>query len=91
MRTPQVQKLLAKLKSSQNHPWDLARKIADWIMHNIRPQIQPYSGVTAALDSLWGDCAEMSAVFVALCRAAEIPARLGMGTQPQLGRVLPGR
>lgn len=75
-RTPQVQKLLAKLKSSQDHPWDLARKIADWIRHNVRPQIQPFSGVTAALDNLRGDCAEMSAIFVALCRAAEIPARL---------------
>ena len=75
-RTPEIRQVHAKLKGQKDHPWDLAKKIADWIMHSIRPQIQPYSGVTAALDNLRGDCAEMSAVFVALCRAAEIPARL---------------
>src|SRR5258708_4228115 len=44
---------------------------------SIRPAvIRPFTGATTALKTLRGDCAEMSAVFVALCRAAEIPARL---------------
>src|SRR5205814_6505632 len=47
-----------------------------WIPRNIRPQIGSYTSVTAAVDNRRGDCEEMSAVFVALCRSVGIPARL---------------
>ena len=53
-----------------------ARSSRPGFPHNIRPQIGPYTGVITALEKRQGDCAEMSAVFVALCRAAGIPARL---------------
>jgi hypothetical protein len=75
-RCKQIRQLSAELTGQTKHPWDLAEKFAAWIPRNIRPQIGPYTGVTAALDNRLGDCAEMSAVFVALCRAAGIPARL---------------
>ena len=74
--TPQVRKLLNELGGDTKHPWDLARKFAAWIPRDIKPQIGPYTGVTAALVNRVGDCAEMAAIFVALCRAAGIPARL---------------
>jgi hypothetical protein len=75
-RAPEVRQLLSQLSSEKDHPWDLVKKIADWIPRNIRPQIGPFTGVIQALQTRLGDCAEMSAIFVALCRAAEIPARL---------------
>ena len=75
-RTPEVRKLLGELRGATKHPWDLARSFAAWIPHNIKPHIGSYTSVTAALVNRLGDCAEMSAVFVALCRAAGIPARL---------------
>jgi hypothetical protein len=75
-RAAEVRQLLAKLRSEGDHPWDLAKKFAEWIPENIKPYIGPYAGVSNALQARRGDCAEMSAVFVALCRAAEIPARL---------------
>ena len=75
-RTPQVRKLLSELRGDSKHPWDLARTFAAWIPRHIKPQVGPYTGVTAALVNRVGDCAEMSAIFVALCRAAGIPARL---------------
>jgi hypothetical protein len=75
-RAAEVRQLLAKLRSESDHPWDLAKKFADWIRENIKPHVGPYTGVATALQTQRGDCAEMSAVFVALCRAAEIPARL---------------
>jgi hypothetical protein len=75
-RAPEVRQLLAKLSSGSEHPWDLAKKFADWIRGNVRPQIGSYIGVPKALHLRAGDCAEMSAIFVALCRAAGIPARL---------------
>ena len=75
-RCKEVRQLLEKLAGDGEHPWDLAKKFATWIPRNIRPQIGPFTGVAKVLDSRLGDCAEMSAIFVALSRAAGIPARL---------------
>jgi hypothetical protein len=75
-RAPQVRALLKKLVPATMHPWDQARKFVDWVRSNIKPQMGPYTSVLTALESLHGDCEEMSAVFVALCRAANIPARI---------------
>lgn len=77
VRSRQVRSLAAELTSgTPNHPFDQARAFADWVIANIKPQIGNYTSVTAALDNLRGDCEEMAAVFVALCRAVGIPARL---------------
>ena len=75
-RCKEVRQLLGELTGDSKHPWDLARKFAAWVPRNMRPQIGPFAGVSAALENRRGDCAEMSAVFVALCRAAGVPARL---------------
>lgn len=75
-RAKEVHDLLDSLKGDLKHPWDLAQKFAAWIPRNMQPLIGPYMGVIKALEKRQGDCAEMSAVFVALCRAAGIPARL---------------
>ena len=75
-RCKEIRQLLGDLSGDAKHPWDLAKKFAAWIPRNIRPQIGPYTSVPAALENRVGDCEEMSAVFVALCRAAGIPARL---------------
>lgn len=76
-RSKQVRQLAAELTSgTPKHPWELAKCFADWVPKNIRPQIGSYTSVTAALDDRRGDCEEMAGVFVALCRAAGIPARL---------------
>jgi hypothetical protein len=75
-RSKEVRDLLNALRGDLKHPWDLAEKFAAWVPRNMQPLIGPYMGVIKALQKRQGDCAEMSAVFVALCRAAEIPARL---------------
>lgn len=75
-RCKEIHDLLGSLRGDLQHPWDLARKFADWVPRNMQPLIGPYMGVSKALQKHQGDCAEMSAVFVALCRAAGIPARL---------------
>ena len=74
--TKAVRSLAAELSAGIDHPWDKARRFAEWIPKNIRPQIGSYTSVTAALERRLGDCEEMSAVFVALCRSIGIPARL---------------
>jgi hypothetical protein len=75
-QSPLLLKLLSQLKGDRGHPWHWARAFADWVPENIRPQLGSYTSVTTALEKRLGDCEEMAGVFVALCRAAGIPARL---------------
>jgi hypothetical protein len=75
-RSPRLLALVDELKQSRVHPWHLARAFADWVPKHIRPQMGLYTSVTTALETRVGDCEEMAGVFVALCRAAGIPARL---------------
>lgn len=75
--SPQVRKLLDTIRGrAAEHPWDLARRCWTWVREQIRPRIGPYTSVVKAIQDKVGDCEEMAAVFVALCRRAEIPARL---------------
>ncbi len=73
---PAVKALAKELTAGLAHPWEMAERFAEWIPKNIRPQIGTYTSVAAALENRVGDCEEMAAVFVALCRASNIPARL---------------
>jgi len=71
-----VLSLASDLRRSLVHPWHVAAAFAEWIPQNIRPRLGRYTDVTTALATRVGDCEEMAGVFVALCRAAGIPARL---------------
>jgi transglutaminase superfamily protein len=74
---PEVRKLLTQLRGQDHsHPWDLAKRYQEWIGQNIKPQVGAFTGVINGLKRRAGDCEEMAAIFVALCRAAGIPARL---------------
>jgi hypothetical protein len=75
-RSREVRQLHEQLAKGVDHPWDLARKAAEWIPRNIRPQIGSYTSVAKALETRRGDCEEMAGIEVAVCRAAGIPARL---------------
>jgi transglutaminase-like putative cysteine protease len=71
-----VRKLARELSQGISHPWNQAKAFVEWIRNNIRPQYGPYTSVLTAIDKRVGDCEEMSALFVAFCRASGIPARL---------------
>ena len=76
-RSKRVRQLAAELTSgTPKHPWEQVKSFADWTPRHIKPQIGSYTSVTAALDDRRGDCEEMAGVFVALCRAIGVPARL---------------
>ncbi len=75
-RDKPVKDLATKLGGQLDHPWDKAKAYHQWVWENITARIGPYTNVLAALKDRVGDCEERAAVFVALCRAAGIPARL---------------
>jgi hypothetical protein len=56
--------------------WDQVEAVYSWVRENIRYKFdaQPHT-CQEALDSGHGDCEELSALFIAICRSRGIPAR----------------
>jgi hypothetical protein len=75
-RDKAVRELMQSLVSPGDHPWQQARKFHAWVWENIVARRGNYTNVLVALRDKVGDCEERAAVFIALCRAAGIPARL---------------
>jgi hypothetical protein len=71
-----VKELIGSGPGAEKHPWRQAEKFAAWIREHIQPKVGLYTSVDKALQNRFGDCEEMAGVFVALCRAVGIPARL---------------
>ena len=76
VRSASVSKVVKSVVGSQTHPWDIAKGFHEWVFENIKGKIQNYTSVEAAIKNGVGDCEERAGVFIALCRAAGIPARL---------------
>jgi hypothetical protein len=69
-------KIIEGLGLGEASAWDKARAYHQWVFENIRGVPGPYTSVRRALETGRGDCEERAGVFVALCRASGIPARL---------------
>ncbi|MEM8733013.1 MAG: transglutaminase-like domain-containing protein [Planctomycetota bacterium] len=72
----EVRKVAKAVRGDAKHPWVLAQRFRDWVWENIEGRYQDYTDVVTALRKRVGDCEERAAVFVALCRSCDIPARL---------------
>ncbi len=72
----EVRTLAKTLTGQGRHPWELAATFHRWVWENIEGRPQDYTSVETAIKKQVGDCEERAAVFVALCRACGIPARL---------------
>lgn len=76
VRNAAVRRLAREVAGQLEHPWEKAKAFYLWVRENIEPRLQAYTSVSRALRDRVGDCEECAAVFVALCRASGIPARL---------------
>lgn len=73
---PEIKALAAKVAGGEKDPFRAAALLCDWVHKNVDKVFTP--AMSNALDTLktrQGDCGEHAALFVALCRAAGIPAR----------------
>ncbi|MBY8994809.1 MAG: transglutaminase domain-containing protein [Candidatus Heimdallarchaeota archaeon] len=75
---PKIVELASKI--SNKDPLSFAKLAAKLVNRKIKYKIQPDEyGAAYAIEKGEGDCTEFAALFVALCRAAGIPARTNAG------------
>lgn len=55
--------------------WEHVEKIYDWVRDNIEYERGKMKDIKETLKSKTGDCEEMTSLFIAICRASDIPAR----------------
>ena len=69
------------------NPLDRARAVYDFVVQHLEYRINNDNyGALYALDQRYVDCGEYAALFVALCRAAGIPARVVAGLSESEGK-----
>jgi transglutaminase-like putative cysteine protease len=74
----QIQTLAGKVGVEQQQAWGRVEAIYDWVRQTIELEDDRGRGVKTTLETLrdgTGDCDELTSLFVAICRAGEIPAR----------------
>jgi hypothetical protein len=74
-RDPKIRDLAKKIGVDKDKAWDHVEAIFDWVRKTIKYQNGPLKGALAALRDKTGDCEEMTSLFIAICRAADVPAR----------------
>jgi hypothetical protein len=74
-RHPKIRELARKIGVDKEKAWEHVQAIYDWVWEHVKDQDCPPKGAVAALRDGTGSCEERSSLFIAICRAAEIPAR----------------
>src|SRR5690606_6506387 len=73
----EIRKIVREVDASEPlTDWKRVELLYDWVRDNIVYENGELKTVREALRDRTGDCEEMTSVFVALCRAARIPARV---------------
>jgi hypothetical protein len=75
-KSRQVRDIAGEIRDTKpSNAWAHVEAIYDWVRNNIEYRNGPIRSTKEALKDRYGDCEEMTGVFVALCRASNIPAR----------------
>lgn len=87
--TPRIHDQAARIIGHEKNPYLKARLIQGWVNQNMRYQYPPdHRGASSALSSLRGDSGQYADLFVALCRASGVPARMVAGFMSKNGESL---
>jgi hypothetical protein len=74
-RDPKIKELARKIGVDKKKAWEHVEAIYDWVRERVQYKNGPLKGALAALRDRTGDCEEITSLFIAICRAADIPAR----------------
>jgi len=70
-----IRTLANQLGADKDKAWDRVEAIYDWVRDNVEYKNGPIKGALAALRDGTGDCEELTSLFIAICRAGDVPAR----------------
>jgi hypothetical protein len=74
-RDPKIRDLARKIGADKEKAWEKVEAIYDWVREKVKYKTGHLKGALAALRDGAGDCEEITSLFIAICRAADIPAR----------------
>jgi len=74
-RNPKIVARAKEISGSETGAWAKCESFYKWIHSHVKYQNGPIKGALAALRDGTGDCEEMTCLFIAFCRAINIPAR----------------
>jgi hypothetical protein len=74
-RDPRVRRLAKEIGVEKEKAWERVEAIYDWVREEVEYKNGPLKGAVKALQDKTGDCEELTSLFIAICRAAGIPAR----------------
>ena len=73
---PPIVMLAKRLRSQVKSPWQMAADAYLWVVNHTKYQlVNGIKGAAFCLENGCGECGDWSALFVAICRAAGVPAR----------------
>jgi hypothetical protein len=77
-RDPKIRAAAKEVGADKEKAWEHVEAIYDWVREKVqyKPKDRAFKGPLAALKDGTGDCEEMTSLFIAVCRAAGIPARM---------------
>lgn len=76
-RHGKIRKIVTELDSdAPESAWQQVEQIYDWVRDNVEYQEGKIKSAVDAINDGVGDCEELTSLFVALCRARRIPARM---------------
>lgn len=78
---PDIQAKAAEILEGEVNAWNAAEKLCRWVYASINDKKMSggFGSSLTTLESLSGDCTEHTVLFIALARAAGIPARICSG------------
>ncbi len=85
---PAIVKQAVELARGESQSGPLARKILNWVFRKVEKSYTPtFSNASEVMKTMEGDCGEHAVLFVALARAAGLPARevAGIVYAPEMG------
>jgi transglutaminase-like putative cysteine protease len=75
-RNNKIRGLAREITEGKETAWDQVRAIYDYVRANVTYRESELKGAVQALADGQGDCEAMTSLFVALCRAHRVPARM---------------
>lgn len=70
-----IKGLAKQVGADKEKAWEKVEAIYDWVREKVKYENGPIKGALAALQDGTGDCEELTSLFIAICRASDIPAR----------------